>query len=79
MIIEYESAFNEESLNLIEFENLEIIRNKCLYEFFRKSDKGTAKTHFDDFKRALANRKRRLTNMPSEEIVAALSGYRNSA
>lgn len=77
MVIEYESAFNEESLNLIEFSDLEMLRNKCLYEFYRNSRQGISKEYWNDFKRALANRRRRLTNMPDEEIVAALSGYRN--
>lgn len=78
MVIEYESAFNEESLNLIEFDNLDMLRNKCLYEFYRNSRPGISQMYWSDFKRALANRKRRITNMPTEEIVAAISGYRNS-
>lgn len=78
MVIEYESAFNEESLSLIDFSDGEMIRNKVLYEFYRMSKPTHAMMYWNDFKRAIANRKRRLTNMPNEEIVAAISGYKNT-
>lgn len=78
MVIEYESAFNEESLSLIDFADGEMIRNKVLYEFFTTSRPNQAMIYWNNFKRALANRNRRLTNVPNEEIVAAITGYKNT-
>lgn len=77
MVIEYESAYNHESLALIPFDEFEIIRNKVLYEFFKTAKPSLATMYQRDFKVALANRRRRLTNMPHEEWIAALTGYKN--
>ena len=78
MVIEYESAFNEESLGLIEFEDLEMIRNKVLYEFYKTSKPGISMSYWNDFRRAVSNRKIRASRMPIEEIVASITGYKNT-
>jgi len=77
MVVEYESAFNEEGLSLIPFDEFEMIRNKVLSEFFKTSKPSLAVMYHRDFKVAIANRKRRLTRMPHEEWIAALTGYKN--
>lgn len=75
VVVEYETS--TDGFSVIPEEDIEMLRNKCLHEFFLNMRPSVADRYFVKFKQAINNKVRRETRMPPEWWIANFSGHKN--